>query len=78
MHIHTSQTHAKSPPGVKDIIPPAETAVDQSGFEVKWHSITEGQLSHAHTYTHTLDADVHLQISNILGAIQMSMLTHKY
>lgn len=52
MHIHTRLTHAKSPPGVKDVMPPAEAAVDQSGVEVKWHSVTEEQLSQEHTHTH--------------------------
>lgn len=33
-HTYTSQTHAKSPPGVTDVIPPADTVVDQSGVEV--------------------------------------------
>lgn len=54
-------THAKSPPGGRDVIPPAETAVDQSGVEVEWHSITEGQRSQEHTHW---DADVCLLQSN--------------
>lgn len=42
-HAHTRQTHAKSPPGEEDVIPPGE--MDRSGVQVKRHSVTEGQLS---------------------------------
>lgn len=33
--IHTWLTNTKSPPGVQDVMPPAETVVDQSGVEVE-------------------------------------------
>lgn len=41
-------TQCKSPPGVEPIIQPAETVADQSVIDVKWHWITEGQMSHEH------------------------------
>lgn len=57
MYTYTEE-HAKSPPGVTDVIPPTETVVDQS---VKWND-TVSEKGNSVKSTH---ADVHLHNSNI-------------
>lgn len=75
--MHTWQIlHTKSPPGVQDVMPPADTVVDQSGTEVEWHSISKWQVSHEHTEWHAYVALI--KVTDTAQLLVYPLVTHKF